>query len=86
VLSLDADTARGRYKKIFARFAIPESLQVAGAEILKQQGRDVELLVTGDATAVMDRLQRQSPESISTEALTLEEIFVRTVSPLAGVA
>jgi len=81
VLTLDADAARERYQKIHARFAVePAGLDLAGARVLRR-GRDLEVLVNGNASEVIDRLRARSPETISTEALTLEEIFVATLQP-----
>ena len=88
VLTLDADTARGRYQKIHARFgdSAAASLAVAGARILRSGGRDLELIVNGNADEVMQVLQSRSPESITAESLTLEEIFVSTLQPSGAVA
>ena len=81
VLTLDADDARERYQKVHARFAAdPAGLDLAGARVLKR-GRDVEVLVNGNADDVIDRLRARSPETITTESLTLEEIFVSTLQP-----
>ena len=86
MLTLDADTARERHQKIHARFAVePVGLDLAGARVLRR-GRDVEVLVNGNASEVIDRLRARSPETISTEALTLEEIFVATLQPEGVVA
>jgi ABC-2 type transport system ATP-binding protein len=82
VLTLGADTARERYQKIHARFATaPTSLNVGDARLLRQRGREVELFVNGNAADVLGRLRAQSPESLTTESLTLEEIFVNTLQP-----
>jgi len=87
VLSLDADAARERYQKIHARFAAPHELSdIAGARVLRASGRDLELVVNGNATQVMDALRARSPESLSLESLTLEEIFVATLQPTEAVA
>src|SRR5262245_5378935 len=87
VLTLDADTARDRYQKIYARFLREfPTVDVPGARVLKHRGREVELLVHGNATEVMNRLKAASPESLSTEALTLEEIFVTTLEPEGALA
>jgi len=87
VLSLDADTARERYQKIYARFAVtPTSLDLGGAHILKQRGREIEVLVNGNAAAVLDRLRAGSPEALETEALSLEEIFVTTLQSTGAAA
>jgi ABC-2 type transport system ATP-binding protein len=86
VLSLDADTARERYQKIYARFAAdPGPLELADSRVLRQTGREVEIIANGNSSEVMDRLRARSPETISIEALTLEEIFVSTLQP-GGVA
>jgi ABC-2 type transport system ATP-binding protein len=82
VLTLPADTARERYQKIYARFAeAPSTLDLGGAQILRQRGREVEVIVNGNAADVLARLRARSPETLTTEALTLEEIFVATLQP-----
>ena len=86
VLTLNADAARERYQKIYARFAAePGTMDLAGARVLRQRGREFELLVNGNGADVMARLQARSPESLTTESLTLEEIFVTTLQPAAAV-
>ena len=86
VLTLDADAARERYQKIHARFASePVHLDLAGASV-RRRGRDIEVLVNGNATDVLDRLKARSPEMLTTEALTLEEIFVATLQPSGALA
>jgi ABC-2 type transport system ATP-binding protein len=85
ILTLDADTARGRYQKIHARFAdAAANVPVAGARVLRSQGREVELIVNGNAAEVMQVLQSRSPESVTSESLTLEEIFISTLQPAGG--
>jgi len=87
VLSLDADSARERYQKIYARFAAePAALDLPGARVLRQRGREFEVLVSGSSVDVMERLKARSPEALTTESLTLEEIFVTTLQPGAVVA
>jgi ABC-2 type transport system ATP-binding protein len=87
VLTMEADAARERYKKIYARFAVdPGPLDLAGAHVLRQSGREIEILVNGNASDVMGRLSARSPETLTSEALTLEEIFVTTLEPSAVVA
>ena len=82
VLTLAADAARERYQKIYARFASePKALDLAGARVLKQRGREFEVLVNGNSADVLARLQARSPEALTTESLTLEEIFVTTLQP-----
>lgn len=77
VLTLDSDHARQRYQKIRARFAQPPpELDLTAALRVRRDGREMELLVNGAGPELLERLQQHNPESLSTEALTLEEIFV----------
>jgi ABC-2 type transport system ATP-binding protein len=87
VLALNADAARERYQKIYARFAgEPGPLNLPGTRVLRQRGREFELLVDGNVPDVVARLKARSPESLSTEALSLEEIFVTTLAPEGALA
>jgi len=76
-LTLEADVARSRYKKIRARFtgAAP-AVDFPEAKHIRREGRELELTVNGGSDAVLQQLQRLNPEALTTEALTLEEIFV----------
>ena len=87
VLTLDADAARQRYQKIYAQFpgAAPP-LDLAGARVLRQGGREIEIVVNGNSADVLARLKAGSPETLTTEALSLEEIFVTTLQPRGIVA
>ena len=77
VLTLEADQARSSYRKIRARFvdSIPE-LDLSAALRVRRDGREIELIVNGRSAELMERLKRSNPESLTAEALTLEEIFV----------
>ncbi len=87
VLTLDADGARDRYQKVRARFAgAPPAIDLGPVPVLRQDGREIEVLAVGNIGEVVDRLRAKSPESISTEALTLEEIFVATLEPAGAAA
>lgn len=87
VLSLQADAARERYQKIHARFVSdPGPLAVPGARLLRQQGRDVEIVADGNSAQVLEQLRARTLEILRTEALTLEEIFVSTLQPQAATA
>lgn len=80
VLTMGADVARERYQKVYARFTTPPAtLNLAGAKLLRQRPREVEVVVNGNSQDVMSRLRAMSPEVIETEALSLEEIFVTTL-------
>ncbi|HEX8763630.1 MAG TPA: ABC transporter ATP-binding protein [Candidatus Acidoferrum sp.] len=77
VLTLEADEARERYRRIRARFSqTPPELDLSAALRVRREGREVELIVNGSGPELLDRLRQHNPEALSTEALTLEEIFV----------
>ena len=87
VLTLDADDARHRYQKIYVRFMEdPGVLDLTGVQVRRRQGREIEIVVNGNAAEVMARMKARSPETITTEALTLEEIFVTALEPNRAVA
>ena len=87
VLSLEADTARERYQKIHARFAgDPGPIDLPGARVLRRDTRSLEVVVNGNSAQVFERLRAHSPETLDTEALSLEEIFVSTLQPGGVVA
>lgn len=80
VLSLGTDAARQRYQKIRARF--PQAalaLEFAGALHTRREGREVEIIADGQSAGILEQLRSMSPESLNSEALTLEEIFVATL-------
>ena len=78
-VTLDADEARAKYRKLRVRFAAePPSIQLAGALRQSRAGRELEVITNGAADQVLAELKRHQPEDIRTEALTLEEIFVAT--------
>jgi ABC-2 type transport system ATP-binding protein len=87
VLTLDADAARERYQKIYARFPTEAvSIELAGTQVLRHAGREIELMANGNSAQVIERLQAFSPEALRIEALTLEDIFVSAVRPSGAVA
>ena len=77
ILSMEADNARERFKKIRAQFANPPpAMNLTGALDLKQSGRTIELIGNGNSEQLLQTLRAHSPEDISCESLTLEEIFI----------
>lgn len=90
VLTLETDVAREQFQKIYARFPTePDRIDLPGAHVVARRGRELELLVRGRASEiamVMDRLTAASPEAVSSESLTLEEIFVNTLRAERGAA
>jgi ABC-2 type transport system ATP-binding protein len=77
LLTMQADTARDRFKKIHARFAQPlAGLRAPGALHMRQDGREVEILANGNSEELIAWLQNLKPEDLRAESLSLEEIFV----------
>jgi ABC-2 type transport system ATP-binding protein len=84
LLTMEADAARDRFKKIRARFAQPPAtVDLPGALNVKQSGREVEILANGSSDELITKLKTYQPEDLQTESLTLEEIFVASnfISP-----
>src|SRR5882724_9238631 len=80
VLTQDSDHARERYQKIRVRFAhTPPDLDLKSALRVRRDGRGLELIANGSGPELMELLWQHNPEAISTESLTLEEIFVATL-------
>jgi ABC-2 type transport system ATP-binding protein len=81
LLTMNADDARDRFKKINARFPQPPtSLDLAGALNVRQTGREVEILANGNSEHLLAALKAHGPEELRCEALSLEEIFVASKS------
>ena len=81
VVSLDADDARSRYRRLRARFEgdVPDDANFSAAKSVKRDGRSVELVVNGNGDSMLEWLKSLNPAEITTEALTLEEIFLVSV-------
>jgi len=80
VLTLNADQARERYQKIRARFSQPRpAWTIKEALHSSANGRELELIVNGDGPQILEQLKSHSPESLTSESLTLEEVFVATL-------
>jgi ABC-2 type transport system ATP-binding protein len=80
VLTLGADEAREHYQKIRARFTEPmdhrANVQLAGALRIRATGRELEVIANGNGERICEELRRLAPEELTSEALSLEEIFV----------
>jgi hypothetical protein len=57
----------------------PKELDLGDVDFVRKAGRELELIVHDQKERVMNRLQACRPESVQSEALSLEEIFVTTV-------
>ena len=87
VLTLDADAARERYQRIYARFPDePSRLDLTGAHVLRRAGREVEIVARGNSAQLLERVMALSPEAVKTESLALEDIFVSAVHEQGAVA
>jgi ABC-2 type transport system ATP-binding protein len=87
VLTLEADVARERYQKIYARFATDVSrIVLNNVRVTRREGREIEALVNGNSDRVMEELKAHSPEMLTKEALSLEEIFVASLKGKGAVA
>jgi ABC-2 type transport system ATP-binding protein len=77
LLTMEADAARDRFRKIRARFAQPPAqLDLTGALNVKQSGRELEILADGNSEQLLEKLRTLQPEDLRCESLSLEEIFV----------
>jgi ABC-2 type transport system ATP-binding protein len=82
VLTLDADAARERFQRIHATFReAPAGVELAGSHVLRRTGRELDILADGNSSEVIERLRAHAPETVTTESLSLEEIFVSTLQP-----
>src|SRR5215471_3943947 len=65
VLTLQADEARDRYRKIRARFSVqPPALKLDGALSVRASGRDLEIVANGAMPGIEQRLRAENPEEL----------------------
>jgi ABC-2 type transport system ATP-binding protein len=76
LLTMEADAARDRFRKIRARFSEIPKLDLSGALNVKQSGREMEILANGNSEQLLAELKSHQPEELKIESLSLEEIFV----------
>ena len=76
LLTMEADAARDRFKKISARFPREQKLNLPGVLNVKTTGREVEIIANGNSELILEQLKALSPEELHSESLSLEEIFV----------
>jgi ABC-2 type transport system ATP-binding protein len=77
LLTLGADDARDRFRKIRVRFPqTPVGLELAGALAVRQSGRELEILADGNSAELLEKLRARQPEELRCDSMTLEEIFV----------
>ena len=51
-------------------------IEVPGILSSRQMGRDLEIVANGATDQIIEKIRTYRPESVSTEALALEEIFM----------
>ncbi|HAM73824.1 MAG TPA: ABC transporter ATP-binding protein [Verrucomicrobiales bacterium] len=84
ILTLGADAARERYRKVRARFARPASeIELPAGLHARCVGRELEVIVQGDESLLLRQLREQQPQALETEGLSLEEIFLVAAAPAA---
>jgi len=77
LLTLPAEDARARFRKIRVSFAqAPSGLDLTGALSVRQAGRDLEILADGNSEQLLEKLRARQPQELRCDSLTLEEIFV----------
>jgi ABC-2 type transport system ATP-binding protein len=76
LLTMDADAARDRFRKIRARFSEIPMLDLSGALNVKQSAREIEILADGNSEQILETIKSFAPEELKSESLSLEEIFV----------
>jgi ABC-2 type transport system ATP-binding protein len=87
VMTLESDTARERYQKIYARFPTDASkIVLKDVRVTRSEGRELEVIVNGNSERVMEELKKHLPETLKMEALSLEEIFVASLKGKGAVA
>jgi ABC-2 type transport system ATP-binding protein len=85
VLSMPSEEARAQFHRLRARFpGDPPHLEHPNIREARAEGRELELIVRGDAGPIKALLAAQQPEEMQIGALTLEEIFLATVKPRNG--
>ena len=57
----------------------PPEIDLQAALRVRRDGRELELIANGSGPELMERLREHNPEALTTESLTLEEIFVATL-------
>jgi len=77
LLTMPADDARERFKKIRVRFPKPPgALELGAALSVRHSGRESEILADGNSQQLLEQLRARQPEELRCDSLTLEEIFV----------
>jgi ABC-type multidrug transport system ATPase subunit len=77
LLTLETEEARSRFKRIRLRFeGEPPEISENGVFRVTQDGQDLDVLTSEYSAELEGRLRAFSPESLTLENLSLEEIFI----------
>ncbi|HTI72888.1 MAG TPA: ABC transporter ATP-binding protein [Candidatus Limnocylindria bacterium] len=81
ILTANADEARSKFRKLRASFPtiIPDDPLFKTAKSVKRDGRSIELVVNGNGDEIAARLNALKPLEVTSESLTLEEVFMESV-------
>ena len=80
VCTMDTEEARAAYRRIRARFAgPPPPIDTSGAVSTEVVGREVAILVNGNADAMLATVEAHGPAQVDVEALDLEDIFLASL-------
>ncbi len=81
VLTMGADEARGKYRRVRARFEgeAPPADEFKEAKSVRREARSIELTVNGNGDEVLAKLRRWKALDLTAESLSLEEVFLEAV-------
>lgn len=81
VLTANADEARSKFRRLRAEFdgEPPGESEFKEAKSVRRVGRTLELIVNGNGDLLVEQLRARRPVGLTTESLTLEEIFLNSV-------
>lgn len=81
LLTLTTEQAQSDFKRLRCRFPAEPSIPYDHASVLdyQQDGRQVEIILRGDTSPARQWAESLSSESVSIDALSLEDIFLATV-------
>lgn len=81
MVTMETDDARRKFRKLRARFAgMPPAIKDIPGWMPQVEGRELEVCVNGEYAAAIQRLRHLGAEHIEEENLSLEEIFLVTLS------
>ena len=81
LLTLPTEQAQSEFKRLRCRFPEPPTIPLDHSSVLEfqQDGRQVEIILRGDTAPARQWAEPLTPESLSIDSLSLEDIFRATV-------